>query len=187
MGGLTTGNASSSGIYSLNTTDGSLSRVGALGAPVHDAAGAVVGSHDVVFGGRAPSTVDTVQAFASTPSVGAVGSSNAVATVVGSLPQPRSDSTAVTIGATSYVVGGFDGTNADPDVLATTDGHTFQSVASLPVPVRYPAVAASGGKIYVFGGQAITGPDAGQPVDDIQVIKPRSPHGNTGSGISPSL
>ncbi len=172
MGGLTTGNASSSGIYSLNTTDGSLSRVGALGAPVHDAAGAVVGSHDVVFGGGAPSTVDTVQAFASTPSVGAVGSSNAVATVVGSLPAPRSDAAAVTVGPTTYLVGGYDGTTADGAVLATTDGHTFRSVASLAVPVRYPAVAAIGGKIYVFGGQAIAGAQAGEPTSTVQAIDP---------------
>jgi len=45
-------------------------------------------------------------------------------------------------------------------------------VASLPVPVRYPGVAAMGGRIFVFGGQAINGPDAGKPVDAIQVIDP---------------
>ena len=79
MGGLSTGNASSTGIYSLNTADGTLQQIGTLASAVHDAAGAVVGSHDVVFGGGASTTVDTVQAFPSAPSVGTIGSSSAIA------------------------------------------------------------------------------------------------------------
>jgi hypothetical protein len=38
--------------------------------------------------------------------------------------------------------------------------------------VRYPAAAALGGKIFVFGGQAISGPHAGAPVDTIQAVDP---------------
>ncbi len=172
MGGLTTGNASSNEVYSLDTSNGSLKQVGSLVGPVHDAAGAVVGGQDVVFGGGASSSVDTVQAFPSTPSVGTNGSSNAVATVVGSLPTPRSDAAVATVGPTSYLVGGYNGTDADAAVLATNDGRTFRSVASLPVPVRYPAVTAFQGKIYVFGGQAITGAQAGEPTNAIQVVDP---------------
>jgi outer membrane protein assembly factor BamB len=40
------------------------------------------------------------------------------------------------------------------------------------VPVRYPAVAALDGRIYAFGGQAITGAHAGTPVSVIQAIDP---------------
>ncbi len=172
MGGLTSGNASSNGIYSLDTTNGTLQQIGTLASPVHDAAGAVVGSHDVVFGGGASTTVDTVQAFPSAPSVGTTGSSSPIATVAGSLPAPRSDAAAVTVGTTSYVVGGYDGTAGDGAVLATTDGNTFRSVASLSVPVRYPAVTVLAGKIYVFGGQAISGAQAGEPTTAIQMIDP---------------
>ena len=125
---------------------------------------------DVTFGGGSPATVATVQAA---PAPGVPGSPAVVAAAVtGSLPQPRSDSAAVTLNGTTYVVGGYDGSNPDPAVLATTNGHTFSTVAILPIPVRYPAVATSGGLIYVFGGQAISGPDAGQPVSSIQVINP---------------
>ena len=172
LGGLTTGNTSSSGIYTLDTSDGSLSHVGDLTGPLHDAAAAVVGSQDVVFGGGATTTVGTVQAFPAPAATGKVGAAGPTAAVVGSLPSPRSDAAEVTIGTTGYVVGGYDGVNADAAVLATTDGHTFRSVASLPIPVRYPAVSALGGEIYVFGGQAITGADAGNPVDTVQVIDP---------------
>ena len=104
----------------------------------------------------------TVQAF----------SGAGTARVTGSLPAPRSDAAAVTIGGTNYVVGGYDGSKPDASVLATTDGRTFTTVAALPVPVRYPAVAALDGMIYAFGGQAITGPDAGAAVNVIQAVDP---------------
>ncbi|MHB8594879.1 MAG: Kelch repeat-containing protein, partial [Acidimicrobiales bacterium] len=165
LGGLTSAGTSANGIYSLDTSNGTLTHIGALAAGLHDAAGAELGGQYVMFGGGSPNTVDTVEAFA-TPASG-TGSS---ATVIGTLPQPRSDAAAVTIGNVAYIVGGYDGTSPDPVVLATTDGHTFTPVASLPVPVRYPAVAAAGGKIYVFGGQAISA--TAQPVNDVQMVDP---------------
>jgi hypothetical protein len=162
-GGLTGQNTSASGIYSLDTSAGQLSEVGSLPAGVHDAAGAVVGGQDVLFGGGAPSTNANVVAFS------ASGASVSASTI-GELPAPRSDSTAVSIGRTTYVVGGFDGTNADPAVLSTTDGRHFETVAALQVPVRYAAVAALGDRLYVFGGEAVNGPNAGEPVADLQVV-----------------
>jgi hypothetical protein len=92
--------------------------------------------------------------------------------VVGQLPQRRSDDAAVTIGRTAYVVGGYDGTAADPEVLSTTNGSSFHSVGSLPVPVRYPAVAALGHMIYAFGGQQVGG--AAGAINAIQRIDPAS-------------
>ena len=165
LGGLTSGNRSASGVYSLDTATGTLSQVGALSTGLHDGGGTMLGGRYVLFGGGSPNTVATVQAF--TP--GQAGAKT-TATVIGHLPQPRSDDAAVTVGSTAYVVGGYDGTNADPEVLATTDGSTFRNVATLPVPVRYPAVAVAGGKLYVFGGQAVSG--AGQPVNAIQMVDP---------------
>ena len=129
--------------------------------------------------GRAEHEIEPLPVFfhpePSGPALSA-GSPTPTATVVGSLPQARSDSSSVTIGSTTYVVGGYDGTNADAVVLGTTDGRTFSTVATLPVPVRYGAVAAVGGRIYVFGGQAITGAGAGQPVDTVQAVDPTRHH-----------
>lgn len=170
LGGLTTSNVSTQGVYTLDTTSGTLTHVADLTAGLHDASGAVVDGRDVTFGGGSPATVATVQGVPAPG--GAPHGTIASATVTGSLPQPRSDSAAVTVGKTTYIVGGYDGTNPDPAVLATTDGNTFSTVASLPVPVRYPAVAAVGGLIYVFGGEAVTGMSAGEPVNAIQVVNP---------------
>jgi putative pyrroloquinoline-quinone binding quinoprotein/Kelch motif protein len=162
LGGLTTAGKSASGVYAVRTATGAGRRIGALSAPLHDAAGVAFGGRALVFGGGSPVTVGTVQAFSGT----------GAARVTGSLPAPRSDAAAVTVGGTAYVVGGYDGSRPDAPVLATAGGRTFATVAALPVPVRYPAVAALDGVIYVFGGQVITGPDAGSAVNLIQAVVP---------------
>jgi outer membrane protein assembly factor BamB len=165
LGGLTTGGVSVTGIYAIGTRTGAARQIGVLRAPLHDAAAAVLGGRAVVFGGGSAASVAGVQAFPLAGGGGTAASS-------GSLPAPRSDAAAVTIGGTSYLVGGYTGSRPDTPVLATTDGRTFTAVASLPVPVRYPAVAALAGRIFVFGGQAITGAGAGSPVTVIQAIDP---------------
>ncbi len=169
LGGLVPGGASSDAVYALRTATGAARRVGTLSAPVHDAAAAVVGGRALIFGGGSPATVPAVQAMA-LPGPGGGGS--ATGTHAGSLPAPRSDAAAVSIGGTTYLVGGYDGTRPDASVLATRDGRTFAVVAALRVPVRYPAVAALDGQILVFGGQAVTGPRAGVPVRAIQEVDP---------------
>jgi hypothetical protein len=169
VGGLVAGGASADGIYAVRAATGAARRIGVLSAPLHDAAAAASGGRALILGGGSPATVATVQAF---PLPGSGGTLPAAVAGAGSLPAPRSDAAAVTIGSTTYLVGGYDGTRPDAPVLATTDGRAFTTVTALPVPVRYPAAAVLGGQIYVFGGQAITGPDAGAPVDVIQAVDP---------------
>jgi outer membrane protein assembly factor BamB len=142
-GGIDAGQATTANVMSISpssppTTDGALS------VPTHDAAAAMVRGSALVFGGGAQQVSDVVQELA--PG----GSSR----VIAHLPRPRADFSAVTIGATVYLVGGYDGTTTDGAVLATKDGVTYHTVANLPVPVRYPAVATANGKIYVFGGKS---------------------------------
>lgn len=201
-GGLTSSQTSSSSVFSLDTTSGHETPVSTLPNGVHDAAGAIVDGRGFLFGGGSPNTVATVQQFpaplppapqpaatattkpkrgasarhasSTTTSVPATTTTAVTPTVTGQLPQPRSDATSVTVGSTTYVIGGYDGTNADPDVLATTDGRHFSVVAKLAVPVRYPAVGALGEAIYVFGGQAIGGRSSGQATDVIQEVSPAS-------------
>lgn len=76
----------------------------------------------LVFGGGSPVTVGTAEGF----------SGAGTARVTGSLPAPRSDAAAVSIGGVAYVAGGYvayvaggyDGSKPDAAVLATTDGRT---------------------------------------------------------------
>jgi hypothetical protein len=164
LGGLTSGGASADRVYAVRTATGATRLAGTLAAPLHDAAAAVSGRSALVFGGGSSATVGTVQSFPLAGGRAALGPS--------ALPTPRSDAQAVTIGATTYLVGGYDGSKPDAWVLATTDGRAYRRVAALPVPVRYPAVAALDGQIYAFGGEAVAGPHAGTPVSVIQAIDP---------------
>jgi N-acetylneuraminic acid mutarotase len=145
LGGLTTGDVTTGRVVALRTSTWSSHVAGQLDEPVHDASGAWLSGAAVVFGGGAATEVASTQAWTA-------GRSR----IVGALPGPRSDSAAVTIGSTAYVIGGFDGSRMAMAVLATTTGRTFRTVARLKEGIRYPAVAAFGGGIYVFGGELAT-------------------------------
>jgi len=170
FGGTTTGNRAAEGIFTLDTATGALVHVANLGQPLSDATGADLGGENVVFGGDLAAPLSTVQGLAAGPAAAPAGSSVPVAAVVGALPGPRAGATAVTAGAVTYVVGGTAGATPAATILATRDGRVFTAAATLPVPVTFPAVAALGGRLYVFGGESLTGSSAGKPVATIQVV-----------------
>jgi hypothetical protein len=154
-GGLTAQSATTSAVTMLDPVTGQTRRAGRLAVATHDAGGAVLGGNPFVFGGGSVASIGTVQS-------GAGKSWSAT----GQLPGVRSDLSAVTVGGRAYLVGGYDGSSWDADVLATSDGTRFTVAARLPVPVRYPAVAALGTHIWVFGGQTPSGiTDVIQQVD----------------------
>ena len=163
LGGLAAGDTTTARIWSIDTARGAARQVGRLAAAVHDASGAVLGGRALVFGGGAATTVSVVQAW-----------DGRRTTTVGSLPQPRSDSAAATIGTTAYVVGGFTGQAMARDVLATTDGRAFRVIGRLRIGVRYPAVAAVGRFVYIVGGELATteGTLAGGQTDAVQRVDP---------------
>ncbi|HEX6456952.1 MAG TPA: kelch repeat-containing protein [Solirubrobacterales bacterium] len=163
LGGLDANEASVEGVFSLGPS-GRVQSAGSLAGPLHDAAATVLKGKVLIFGGGTETSTDQVQSLPASASL----SSPATATVVGHLPAVRSDLSAVTVGSRAYVLGGYDGTEPDPAVLATADGRSFSQVAELEVPARYMAVAALGGRIYAFGGE--TG--AGRPTDAIQEVDP---------------
>ena len=142
LGGLTSAGSVRS-VLRFDPVAGSIQQVGTLAASTHDAAAAQIGDSIFLFGGGEAQTIDDVQAFGTTRSA-----------LVGHLPQARSDLVAASIGGRAYLLGGFDGQSYLADVLETTDGVTFRTIARLPTAVRYPAVATIGSIIYLFGGQS---------------------------------
>jgi outer membrane protein assembly factor BamB len=152
-------------VVSLSVPAGATTTIGSLPNGLHDAAGTLLGGRILLMGGGDPAATSVTEAVG-------MAADSGQASVLGHLPQPRADAEAVTIGRVAYVVGGYSGSGPDGAVLATTDGIHFREVASLPVPVRYPAVAALDGRIYVLGGLPVTGPGAGRPADAVQVIDP---------------
>jgi hypothetical protein len=163
LGGLSSGGASTSDVFTIDPGRHSVIRSGSIAVAVHDAGGAVLGSKAVVFAGGASTTERVVQSFA-----------HGTSATLGDLPVGRSDLAAIDVGSKAFVVGGFDGTRLTPEILATSDGAHFASVGELVQPVRYPAVAAVGGSIYVIGGALATteGTLAGPQTSDIQQFDP---------------
>ena len=147
-GGLTPSGASTDAVIALDPVTGATRPAGRLAEATHDAAGVALGGRMFVLGGGTVSSTPTIQAF----------SPGTQAAAVGRLSRARSDSNGVSAGPIGYLVGGYDGTIVDPQVLATTDGQHFRAAARLPVPVRYAGTAAVAGVIWVFGGQTATGP-----------------------------
>ena len=156
-GGLLAGDVSSAASYELDLANGRATALQDLPTAVHDTAGARIGGRDVVVGGGNASEQAVLQSrFGKRWRT------------TGRLPGPRSDLSTVTVGATAYVVGGYDGTSpALPEVLASRDGDRWRTVARLRVPVRYAATVAQGGAIWVLGGEV-----SGHMVDTVQRIDP---------------
>jgi hypothetical protein len=168
-GGLPPSGKPANGAFLLATSNGSLRPCANLPTGVHEASGAILEDRDFIFGGMGSGPTASVQSFAEPSSATATVATTA-ADATTSLPRPRAGSAAVTIGNSAYLVGGFGGGTANGDVLATKDGRTFATVATLPVPVRDPAVAALGRIIYVFGGATTS--SAASAVTDIQQVDP---------------
>jgi hypothetical protein len=140
-GGLTAAGSIAS-IVRLDPTTGTVTRVGRLAVPVHDAGAAVIDGEALVVGGGWNGPGVTVQATTSS------GSSR----LVGHLPSPRADLGAIAIDGRIVVVGGGTPTHLDPRILSTSDGRAFQTAGRLVVPVRYPAAALVGDSLWVAGG-----------------------------------
>lgn len=148
IGGITQQLTTTNTIIRLNPVTGRATRAGHLADPAHDAAGAVLGGRPYLFGGGDLAELAAVQTLRH----------RGTAVVAGQLPTPRSDISSVTLGSTAYLVGGYNGTSWAGTVLATSNGKSFTKVATLPVPVRYAAVAGAGKRIWVFGGLTPAGP-----------------------------
>ncbi|MCU1489848.1 MAG: beta-propeller repeat-containing protein [Acidimicrobiaceae bacterium] len=167
LGGLATGDTSTSAIWRVDPLSGSATQVGTLSTPVHDSAGAFLGGRALVFGGGAATTQAIVQAW-----TGAAAGT----TTVGSLPVGRSDQVAAVVGTRAYVLGGFDGTHLVSDIVSTTNGVQYQRAGALIQPVRYGAAATFGGDVWVIGGDLGTSESAasGGQTNDIQRFDPRT-------------
>jgi hypothetical protein len=143
VGGLDHTKFSTSAVVVVDPATGTAHTPTHLAEAVHDAAGSLLGGRALIFGGGGPSENGTADVQA-VPPTGA-------ATVVGKLPQPRSDLAAATVANRAYVFSGYDGNVFVPSVLSTTDGATFTTVGTLPVPVRYAATAVVGKIVFLFG------------------------------------
>jgi N-acetylneuraminic acid mutarotase len=165
LGGHDVAGGSVTSVEAYDPRSGVARSVGRLVYPTHGAAAANLDGRILVFGGASTSVHDVVQQF-----FPATGQSRVIAT----MPTVRADVTATAAAGRVILVGGFDGTGPQSSVWATRDGRHFTVVAHLPQPVRYPAVAALGATVYVFGGLISGGEYTGTFTSDIQRIDLRT-------------
>ena len=114
-----------------------------------------MGGKGLVFDGGSTAVTSTVQDVtqeASTP-------------VISQLPQPRADLVAISDGRARHALGGYDGTQGSTTVLRTLDGRALTVMDTLPLSVRSPAIAATAGSLWLFGGE-----HDGKQVTDVQRI-----------------
>ncbi|HUZ22089.1 MAG TPA: hypothetical protein VMU75_16135 [Acidimicrobiales bacterium] len=165
LGGHDSSGGSITAVYSLDPRTGRTALAGTLALPTHGAAAALVGGRILVFGGASLTVRNTVQAF---------DPARHTASIVGYMPGVRADTTAVTVGRLTALLGGFNGVGPQSDVWTTSNGTTFHVIAHLPQPVRYPAVASLGTSVYVFGGLLAGGEYNGEFTGDVQQVNLRT-------------
>ena len=176
FGGHDAAGGTISDVVAADPATGVARRAGTLVLPTHGAAAANLAGRLLVFGGASTAVHDTVQQFL--PASGT--------RVVGVMPGVRADVTAVVVGRRAILVGGFDGAGPQSAVWATADGRSFRVVARLPQAVRYPAVAAAGNAVYVFGGLISGGEYTGTFSNAIQRIWLPSGTAHTASPTPPT-
>jgi hypothetical protein len=148
-GGLDAAGQSTNGVFLLDPQSGRLRSLGTVPQPFHDAAGALLGSRLLVFGGGTSQSSAAVQAFDTGSRTGSV---------IGRLPRALSDLASATIGRVVYLLGGYDGTAPRAEIYRTTDGIRYTVAGRLKTPLRYPAVTAFGSQIVIAGGVGAAGP-----------------------------
>ena len=134
-------------IYDFNPSADTLTAVGTLPRALHDGAAVPAGGGVLFCGGGRNTILNTVLRYRP----GA-----AVAQAVGTLPQPLADLGAVSLGGRAYCLNGYTGTSYNSAVYAVGPG-AAQTVAHLPLAVRYGAVAAVAGRIWSVGGLLSSG------------------------------
>jgi hypothetical protein len=154
LGGLNAAKVSSPAVFSIDPATGTAKPFGTLSPAGHDAAGAFLNGKYLVFAGGTGATPPITNIVQAVPTDGGMAEN------LGMLPQPRADLAAAVVDNTAYVVGGSQETQSFfPSVLASTDGAAWRTAGSIAQPVRYPAVTAVNGAVYLFGGVTSTGTD----------------------------
>ncbi len=158
-GGLSAAGTSTDTIFRIagSGSSGSSSSAGTLPGAIHDAAAASIGGHLLVFGGGVSEGSNRIVQVLPGP-----------ARQVGTLPQALSDLVAVAAGSTAYVVGGWNGSNTNSSIYASTPAGRISQVGTIPLGVRYPAVADLGGRVIVAGGET----SAGTPTTNVWGFDP---------------
>lgn len=140
-GGMFPDDTSSARAFTLSLASGQSTLLPSLGVDVHDVAGGLYGGEPAIYGGGNGSEQSIVQQF-----------HGGAWRVIDHMPTTRSDLSVATVGSTTYVLGGYDGSGVPTQVLAQS-GTGLKPAGDLVEGVRYAASVVVGSSIYLFGGE----------------------------------
>lgn len=172
--------SATAGAEILDTSSGVLRQAGMLAAPLAEAAEVRLGDEELLLGGSVPaagglaSSAGTASARVWRIGLAARRGGGLTAALTGTLPEGRAGAGAAVLDGRVYLAGGYRGALDLGRVVTTDDGHHFSAGAELAEPVRYPAVVADDGAVYVLGGEVLYG-GVPEPVGTVQVITPGAP------------
>jgi hypothetical protein len=132
-----------------NVTPTRTATVGTLPVSLYAAAAVTLKNQEYIFGGAEGS------AATATPEQGILSYSvlgSGTITEIAHLPSDNYGLSAAAIGGTIYLVGGDDGSATLATIVAWRPGAKAIIVKTLPVALRYAAVAAVGDKLVIAGG-----------------------------------
>lgn len=148
-GGMFPDDTSSARSFQLTLSTGKSRSLPAMAVDVHDVAGGLYDGAPAIYGGGNATEQSIVQQFR-----------GGLWRVVAHMPTTRSDLSVATVGSTTYVLGGYDGTGVPTQVLAQSGAGTLRPAGHLAEGVRYAASAVVGTSVYLLGGE-VSGAELG--------------------------
>lgn len=140
------GETSQNTLFALH--GGHVTRIATLAEPVHDAALSVWQHHLFLLGGGQTVSENRVWSTSLPPTE---------MTRERSLPKPLSDLDTVTTTRGILIIGGHNIGSPSTTIWIYQPDRPARALATIPMGVRYPAVAVSGSTLYVVGGYLASG------------------------------
>lgn len=142
VGGRNTKGASLPQVLRYEPSTGLVTALGPLAEPLQGAAAVTLANRPLFIGGGDAKPTANVGALV-----------DGKVSIIGRLPEARTDARAVVLDNTLYVVGGYDGVKEPLTMLASADGTTFRQIGVLLQGNRRGTLVGVGPFLYLIGGE----------------------------------
>ncbi len=142
FGGRNTKGASLTQVLRYEPSTGLFTALAPLPEPLQGAAAVTFANRPLSIGGGDAKPTANVGAFV-----------DGKVSIVGRLPEARTEAQAVVLDKTLYIVGGYDGAKEPLTMLASADGTTFRQIGVLIQGNRRGTLVGVGAFLYLIGGE----------------------------------
>ena len=142
FGGRNTKGASLAPVLRYEPSTGLFTALAPLPEPLQGAAAVTFANRPLFIGGGDAKPTANVGALV-----------DGKVSIIGRLPEARTDAQAVVLDKTLYIVGGYDGAKEPLTMLASADGTTFRQIGVLLQGNRRGTLVGVGAFLYLIGGE----------------------------------